>query len=97
MKKLRGQGIRHVGSLFEKYTKILRAPQGVVIDATTIIVEEVCRYSLRRDQCQYNATTQILTLRVPGMVKTEILLKKKEILRQLKEVLGEKGAPKDLL
>ncbi len=97
MKKLRGQGIKHVGSLFEKYTKILRAPQGVVIDAMTIIVEEVCRYTLKREQCLYDPQTQIFTLRVSGMVKTEILLKKKEILQQLREVLGERGAPRDIL
>ncbi len=97
MKRARGNGITHVGSLFEKYTKILRAPQGVVIDATTIIVEEVCGYTLPRDKCFYNASRQVLTLRVAGVVKTEILFKKADILRKLREVLGEKNAPKDIM
>lgn len=96
MKNKRGQGITHVGSLFEKYSKVLRAPQSTVIVASIAVIEGVCGHTLATRECRYNTYTQTLTVTASGMIKTEILLHKKTILKNLREVLGEKSAPKDI-
>jgi hypothetical protein len=97
-KKIRGQGIVKVASLFEKYKKVLRAPQKTVIAAFVAVVHEMLHgVHLREDQCTYSPSSRILSVRVSGMIKTEIQFKKKQILAQLEEVLGEKSSPKDIL
>ncbi len=96
-KKQRGQGVVHVGDLFKKYTKILKAPQGVVVTEFIEVVSDLFDITLTKDQCTYSTTSKTLTLRASGMLKTEILMQKKEVLNHLKARLGEKSAPQEIL
>lgn len=97
LRKKRGQGVVHVSNLFAKYTNVLRAPQGSVVSAFIETVAEGFGFTIRKDQCIYNTNTQTLTVRVSGMLKSEIVLKKKVILAAMRERLGPKSAPKDIL
>ncbi len=96
-KEKRGQGIVHVSDLFKKYTQTLRAPQGIVITAFIVAVEEVCGATLTKNHCTYNPSTYTLSVHASGMLKTEITLHKKDILRVMKDTIGEKSLPKNIL
>ena len=93
----RGQGIVHVSDLFKKYTQTLRAPQGIVVTAFIVAVEEVCGATLSKNHCTYNPDTHTLAVHASGMIKTEITLHKKDILQVMKDTIGEKSLPKDIL
>lgn len=96
MKKQRGQGIVHVKNLFTKYAATLRAPQKTVTQAFVNAVEDTLSRAIH-EQCSYAPQTQILTVSVSGILKTEILLKKKEILKTMADVLGPRNVPKEIL
>lgn len=93
----RGQGIVHVSDLFKKYAQTLRAPQGIVITAFTEAVKDVCGAVLTKEQCTYTVTTETLSVHASGVIKTEIKLHKKDILNHMKDTIGEKSLPKNIL
>lgn len=97
MKKQRGQGIVHVKDLFAKYAATLRAPQKTVTQAFVNAVEDTLGRAIRPEQCSYAPHTQVLTVAASGILKTEILLKKKEILKTMADVLGARNIPKEIL
>ena len=93
----RGQGVVHVKDLFAKYTASLKAPQKTVINAFIETVSNLVGYTLTPEQCTYSVHTHTLTLTVSGIIKTEILFKKKDILAALSRSLGERNVPTDIL
>jgi hypothetical protein len=95
MRKGRGE-ITKLSSLFEKYTKLLKAPQGVVIDAFVEVVKDVLNLSIPKDKITYVVRTRTLRVAVFGPMKTEIQLHKREILTHLKGRLGEQSAPVEI-
>lgn len=97
MKKQRGGDIKKVGDLFDKYKRILRAPQGVVTDAFIEVVSDLVGIEIPKERLTYTTHNKTLTMRISGPLKTEILLKKKEILLHMKGRIGEKSVPKVLL
>lgn len=97
LKKQRGQGIVKVSDLFQKYTKILKAPQGTVITQFLEVVQDVVGVPLKKNQCTYSVYTRTITVHTSGMIKTEIIFKKERILEHLKERLGEQSAPRVIL
>ncbi|HEU4677388.1 MAG TPA: hypothetical protein VFS75_01565 [Candidatus Paceibacterota bacterium] len=96
-KRRRGTGIVKVGSLFEKYRKTLRAPQKSVIAAFCAALEELFEIRLSPDRCSYNPRSRTLSVQASGMVKTKVAIEKRHILNYLRETLGERSAPKDIL
>lgn len=97
MKKKRGNGIVPISSLFKKYSESLIAPQGTVIQTFISLIAETFHTTLKKEVCSYNTTTKTLSVHTSGMLKTEILLHKKEIITLLRERLGEKNTPKEIL
>ena len=96
-RKQRGQGIVKLSDLFKKYTDILNAPQGTVVSAFIEVIFEVLGVRIEKEDCTYSVSSKTLSLRVPGMIKTEIKLQKKLILQKIAERIGEKSAPKEIL
>lgn len=93
----RGEGIKPINTLFEKYKNRLVAPQGSVKRAFCEVVYDLYGYTVKEDQLTYSVHTRILTLKIHSALKTELLLKKKEVMTHLKGRLGEKSAPTALL
>ncbi len=89
----RGEGIKPINQLFEKYKNRLVAPQGSVKKAFREVVHDLYGYTIKEDQLSYSASSRILTLKMHSALKTELLLKKKEVMTHLKGRLGEKNAP----
>ncbi len=96
-KKPRGQGVVRVSDLFKKYTHVLKAPQEVVVTAFIEVVKDLFQITLNPDQCTYSVASRTLTVRASGMLKTEIVLQKAEVINHLKARLGEQSAPKEIL
>lgn len=93
----RGEGIKPINNLFEKYKKTLVAPQGSVIKEFCEVVHDLYGYSVKKEQVSYSTYSKTLTIKTSGALKTELLLHKEEILTHLKGRLGEKGAPTTML
>ncbi len=96
MRKSRGE-ITKLNTLFEKYKKILKAPQGTVVDAFCGLVLELMSIEIQKTLVTYNVHTRVLHLKVSGPLKSEIKLRKSELLAHLKGRLGEQNAPKEIL
>lgn len=86
-----------LGDLFEKYKKTLKAPQGVVIDCFIEVTEDVIGLRIAKESVSYAVHTKTLSARVSGPLKSEIKLRKKEILTHMKGRLGDQGAPVEIL
>lgn len=93
----RGEGIKKLSDLFDKYKNTLKAPQGSVINVFCEVADEVLDITINKDQVDYNTFNKILTLKTSGVIKSEIKINKKEILSHLKGRLGVNSAPKDIL
>jgi hypothetical protein len=96
-KRTRGVGVTHISTLFSKYTKTLKAPQGSVITVLIDIIKEMYGFTLKKEQCIYQTHTKTLVLHIPGTFKSEILLQKDTILSEMSSRLGEQNAPKNIL
>lgn len=97
MKKQRGQGIIRVSDLFKKYTNLLKAPQGTIVNTFIDVVYELLGVRIEKEHCTYTVSSKTLTTRLPGMIKSEIKIQKKEILKRMSEKLGAKSAPIEIL
>lgn len=93
----RGEGIKNLNSLFDKYRKTLKAPQGSVIAAFIEVVNDVLGITVKKEAVRYTPSSKTLVIQGGGPLKSEITLHKEEILNHLKGRLGEKSAPKEIL
>jgi len=93
----RGEGIKKIDGLFDKYKRVLKAPQGVVVDGFIEVVSDLIGVEIPKERIRYVTHTKTLSLSISGPLKSEILLHKDEIIRHLKGRLGQQSAPKDIL
>ena len=96
-KKKFGHEITRVSSLFAKYTKILKAPQGTVVKACTDVLHEIYGITLKKEQCVYQVASKTLVLHLSGPIKSEITLNKKVILEEIGKRIGIENTPKNIL
>jgi len=92
----RGDGIKPINNLFEKYKHTLRAPQASVVKVFIEVVQDVLEITLKEDWVAYNTYQKIITLKAPGPIATEIKRQQEIIITHLKGRLGEKSAPKTI-
>ncbi len=93
----RGDGIKKLSHLFEKYTHSLIAPERTVITNFIETVHDLYGWNVKREYITYSPATKIISITTSGPLKSEIIFKKNEILDHLKGRLGERSAPKDIL
>jgi len=93
----RGQGIKKLNDLFEKYRKNLVAPEQSVRIVFVEVVEEVLGIVVSEKKVNYSPHTRLIHLKMAGALRSEVLLHKQEILSHVKGRLGEKSAPVDLV
>jgi hypothetical protein len=86
-----------IGDLFEGYRKRLQAPQKSVIAVAIEVIHDLLGVSLDAKVFSYSPHTKTLSIKAPGMVKSEITLQKTEILAHMKGRLGEKSAPTTII
>ena len=96
-KKKGGHNITKVSDLFAKYAKILKAPQGTVLQAFIDVINDQFGISLKKEQCAYQVHSKTLVLSVSGPLKSEILLNKQHILHEIGKKIGSENTPKNIL
>lgn len=92
----RGDGIKPINQLFEKYKQNLVAPQGSVIKCFCEVVYDLYALEVTETMVEYSVGRRTLILRARGPLKTELLLRRTEILQHLKGRLGERSAPQNI-
>lgn len=88
--------MKRLGDLFERYQKRLKPPQSSVEKIVVEVIKEQFNFDIEQTRCSFNVSTKTAYLTIPSILKTEIFLKKNELLEILKERLGE-SAPKEIL
>lgn len=88
--------ITAVGDLFAVYRRRLQAPQKTVVKEVVVVVNEVTGILVQEKHFSYNVHTKTVTCNTPSAIRTEVHLYRSEILRRLKDRLGEKSAPTGL-
>jgi hypothetical protein len=96
-KKKSGHDITQISKLFNKYVKLLKAPQGTVVKACVDVIQEVYGLTVRKDQVVYQVSSKTLTLHLSGPLKSEIMLNKKVILEDIGRRVGAESVPKNIL
>jgi len=94
--KRRGELIR-VGSLFDKYKNVIRAPQASVITVVIEVVEDVCGFVLLPHQVSYIVTSRVIVIKAPGVIRHEVLRRASDIILHCRGRLGEKNCPLSIL
>ncbi len=87
----------HIGSLMDRYRRVIRAPQGSVVDVFCVVVKRELGITLTKKHVSYNVSTRTLTVSCSGPEKSEILLQKDVCMRHCTEVLGERSAPQHVV
>lgn len=96
MFKKRGE-VTKVKDLFEKYRKILKAPQKTVELESIRVIGELTQLKLLEHQVVYTVNTRTLTIKASSMLKQEVKMHNKAILEELKKRLGAKSSPLHIL
>lgn len=86
-----------VNKLFERYRQVLKAPEGVVIDAFVEVVEDLFSVQVPKERVSYKPYTKTLSVAISGALKSELKVREKEVLTHLKGRLGAQSAPKTIL
>jgi hypothetical protein len=94
---MRGEGIKRINDLFEGYKGRFIAPKRTIVDAVVEVVKDLYDITLDAGDVLYTPSTKTVTLRAPGPLKTEVMLRKDEIIVHLKGRLGEKNAPNAII
>jgi len=90
---MRGEGIKKVNTLLEKYTKNIKAPQRSVESAFIKAVFTTLGITLKKEQVRYSVSSRTLSVSVTGPLKSEILFHKAALFKACSALLGEKNAP----
>lgn len=85
--------MKRLGDLFERYRTRFKAPQASVEKECIVIIKELTAFDIQLSQLEYTVSTRTISLRVPSILRTEILFKKTEILDRLKAHLGADNCP----
>ncbi len=96
MFKRRGE-IVSVKDLFEKYRKLLQAPQKTVEIEAIRIIGELTNIKIQENQIVYTVSTRTLSIKASSLIKQEIKLKNNLILSELRKNLGAKSSPQLIL
>ncbi len=96
-RKKRGGEVKKLSDLFKVYSTRFAPPQKSVIKAAVEVIGDLFPITVKESDCAYTPSSQILKLNIRGPIKTEVLLRKKEILIHLQGRLGVKNAPKEIL
>lgn len=89
--------MKKLGSLFERYQKILVPPQASVEKRVAEIITEITPFTVEQKQVTYSVANKTVSLQVPSILKSELQHHKEEILQRLTTEMGVKNSPKIIL
>ncbi len=86
-----------LGNLIERYKRILQPPQASIEKEFIQVVTETVGIQLLAHQVSYTVSNKTIYIKAPSILRSELLLHKVEILKVLKEKLGEQASPTTIL
>lgn len=89
--------MKHLGSLFARYQKILVPPQASVEKRVAEIICEITPLKITKEQVSYSVGSRTIVLKVPSILKSELQHHKTAILGRLESEMGVKNSPKVFL
>ena len=89
--------MKRVGDLFKKYQLHFKPPQATVEKAFVEAVLKVAGFKIDKKSVSYTVSTKTIGLNVPSILKSELRFKHEDILKELRQVLGDKEAPTTIL
>lgn len=89
--------MKKLGSLFERYQKILIPPQASVEKRVAEIICEITPLQIKAEQVKYTVSNKTISLQVPSVLKSELQHQKTAILDRLVSEMGVQNAPKVIL
>jgi hypothetical protein len=89
--------MKHLGSLFDRYRKILVPPQASVEKRVAEIICELTPLTITKEQVSYSVGSKTIALKVPSILKSELQHHKTAILGRLESEMGIKNSPKVIL
>ena len=89
--------MKHLGSLFDHYKKILVPPQASVEKRVAEIICEITPLTVTPEQVSYSVGSKTISLQVPSVLKSELQHHKATILGRLESEMGIKNSPKTIL
>lgn len=92
----REPGLKQLNGLFERYRTKLVAPEQVVVETAVTVIAELFSLTVTPTQLRYAPATRTLHIQ-HGMLKSELLPHREELLRHLKNRLGSKSAPESIV
>jgi hypothetical protein len=91
------QNNQQLGNLLLRYKKLIKPPQQTVVAEVVLVVKEIVGVDVRQNQFTYAVSSRTLYVKSPSIIKTEILRAKNELLKALRERLGENNSPVDFV
>lgn len=89
--------MKPLGSLFERYRKLLVPPQASVEKRVAEIITEITPLTISATQVKYSVGTKTISLQVPSILKSELQHHKAAVLQRLEVEMGIKNSPKVIL
>ena len=88
---------KHIGDLFDKYKNHFKPPQASVEKVFVKVVKEKIGIEIDQKFIEYQPANRTLYLKIPSIVKTQIKIKEKEILKATEKDLGLNNSPKQIV
>tara|TARA_B100000508_G_scaffold78473_1_gene61021 strand:- start:17717 stop:18013 length:297 start_codon:yes stop_codon:yes gene_type:complete len=90
------KAMKRIGNLFDRYKNHFKPPQASVEKEVREVIKEITGFSLELGKINYTVSTKTISLKVPSVLKTEIMFKQEEILSSLKDKLGKDSSPQKI-
>ena len=97
LKKDPTQNATQLGNLLLRYKKHFKAPQESVLSEVVVVIKEVIGVEVLVRQFSYNVPTRVVYVKTPSIIKMEIIRNKNNIIKTLRERLGEQNSPVDFI
>ena len=97
MKKDPTTNKNQLGNLLLRYKQRLKPPQASVEKEAAETIAQVTGITISAQQITYTPSSRTLVLKTPSVVRSEVLFKKTEILKILKNNLGADSAPTTII
>lgn len=86
-----------LNALLEKYRTRIRAPQKRIVEVFQHIAEQEIGVHIDTKYITYQVRDKNIFLTCPSLLKSEVSMKKRDILTRMKDILGERDAPQNII
>ncbi|MEY2665462.1 MAG: hypothetical protein RLZZ480_567 [Candidatus Parcubacteria bacterium] len=97
MKKDPTENSHQLGNLLARYKNLFKPPQASIEKEFIAAVEMVCGITLLPHQVEYKVTSKTIIIKAPSLLRSELLLHRDSVLREVTSRVGVSSAPQTIL